>query len=282
MTLTVRPKDAPLGAEITGVDLSQPVDEETFAQILEAWHEYMVLVFPDQDLDEDAQAAFARRFGDLVKRKATAGPKNPYAMVISNIQEDGKWIGAAPIGELTFHTDRAFDERPLKATMLYGIEVPSQGGQTVFANMYDVYDALDPETRDLLANCTADNRFVHDGYTDYQGGDPHAIHPTVVTHPVTGRKLVYVNRHMTKEVMELEPEVYQPVLERIFAMVESDEFNYVHEWSVGDLLLWANRCTQHARRDFDPDERRLMRRFAVIGEEGGPRHEVDENSRVLV
>ena len=146
MTLTVRPKDAPLGAEITGVDLSQPVDEETFAQILEAWHEYMVLVFPDQDLDEDAQAAFARRFGDLVKRKATAGPKNPYAMVISNIQEDGKWIGAAPIGELTFHTDRAFDERPLKATTLYGIEVPSQGGQTVFANMYDVYDALDPET----------------------------------------------------------------------------------------------------------------------------------------
>lgn len=282
MTLTITPMDAPLGAAIHGVDLGRPIDAATFDEILKAWHHYLVLCFPGQDLDEDAQASFCSRFGGLVKRKAVAGPRNPYAMVISNVKENGEWIGAAPVGELTFHVDGAFNERPNKATMLYAIEVPRDGGETVFANMYAIYEALDQETRDLLDGCSADHVFTHDGYTEYTGGEPHAVHPVVVTHPVTGRKLLFVNEHMTREVVELEPDVYRPILDRIFALVESGRFSYVHHWRPGDVLLWDNRCTQHARRDFDPEQRRLMRRFTVVGDEGGPQHQVPEGARLRV
>jgi taurine dioxygenase len=282
MTLAIQPMDSPLGAEIRGVDLSEPVDDETFAEILKAWHEYLVLCFPGQNLDEDAQAAFCQRFGELFRRKATRGPRNPYAMIISNVKEDGQWIGAIPIGELLFHSDAAFNPRPNKATMLYALEVPKHGGETLFANMYKVYEALDQETRDLLENCTADNHFVHDGYTEFDGREQHAVHPVVATHPATGRRLLFVNRLMTRQVMELEPGVYQPILDRIFDLVDSGEFTYVHHWTPGDLLLWDNRCTQHARKNFDPEERRVMRRFSVVGEEGGPQHEIAEDRRVLV
>lgn len=285
MSLSVKPMQAALGAEIRGVDLGRPIDDGTFGEIVAAWHEHLVLCFPDQDLDEDSQAAFCRRFGKLVKRKAETGPHNPHAMIISNIKENGEWIGALPVGELSFHSDGAFNPTPYKASMLYAMEVPRTGGETVFANMYKVYEALDEKTRDLLENCTADNQFLQDGYTAYghvkQADEDHCIHPVVVTHPATGRKLLFISRRMTRRVLELAPEIYQPVLERIFDMVESDAFTYAHHWKPRDLLVWDNRCSQHGRRDFDAGERRLMRRFAIVGD-GAPMHEVGAESRLAI
>lgn len=285
MTISVHPMPAALGAEIRGVDLGQPIDDDDFGRIIAAWHQYLVLCFPGQDLDEDSQAAFCRRFGALVPRKTVTGPRNPHAMIISNIKENGEWIGALPIGELSFHSDGAFNPIPYKASMLYAIEVPKRGGETVFANMYEVYAALDTEARGMLEECSADNYFLPDPNTAFghekQVEDDHCIHPVVTTHPATGRKVLFINRRMTRRVLELAPEKYEPVLARIFDMVESDAFTYAHRWQPGDLLMWDNRCTQHGRRDFDPAERRLLRRFSIVGD-GPPTHEVAPEARQAI
>ncbi len=283
-----------LGAEVRGIDLSIEPDDESFGRIIEAWHQHLVLVFPGQELDTAAQARFCRRFGELVRPKsaprdgADPGGADPNAMVISNIKKDGKWIGSLPVGELSFHTDGAFHRTPYKATMLYALEVPDQGGETVFANMYAVLEELDAESKALLASCTADNIFEYDGETDYQekdgmgpGNPPHAIHPVVVTHPATGRELLFISRRMTQKVFELEPEIYQPVLDRIFDMVETSQFTYSHKWRPGDMLVWDNRCTQHGRRNFDPAQRRLMRRFAILGDTQ-PSRDVAPDKRVVI
>ncbi len=285
MTISVHPMPAALGAEIRGVDLSRPVDDETFGRIVAAWHDYLVLCFPDQDLDEDSQAAFCQRFGKLVPRKTTTGPQNPHAMIISNIKQDGEWIGALPVGELSFHSDGAFNPIPYKASMLYAIEVPKRGGETVFANMYKVYGALDEKSREMLEDCTADNYFLPDPHTTFghetHVEEDHCIHPIVITHPATGRKVLFINRRMTRRVLELAPDAYEPVLAKIFDMVESDEFTYAHRWRPGDLLIWDNRCTQHGRRDFDSGERRLLRRFAIMGD-GPPERQVAPEARLAI
>ena len=185
-TISVHPLSPALGAEVRGVDLGGTLDDAAFAEIIAAWHAHLVLCFPDQDLDEDAQARFCRRFGALVPRRARAGPSNPHAMIISNIKQDGAWIGALPMGELSFHSDGAYNPNPYKATILYAIEVPARGGETVFANMYAVFEALDAETRALLMGCTADNYFLPDPHTEpgheKQPGADHYIHPVVITH----------------------------------------------------------------------------------------------------
>jgi taurine dioxygenase len=285
MTISVHPLSPALGAEVRGVDLGGDIDDGTFAEIVAAWHAHLVLCFPDQELDEDAQARFCRRFGRLAPRRAASGPSNPHAMIISNIKEDGAWIGALPLGALSFHSDGAYNPNPYKASILYAIEVPARGGETVFANMYAVFEALDDETRALLEGCTADNHFQYDPHTapghKKQTDADHYIHPVVITHPATGRRALFVNRRMTRTVVELEPAIYQPVLARIFDMVESADFTYAHRWRPGDLVVWDNRCIQHGRRDFDPGERRLLRRFAIIGD-GPPRREVAPDARTAL
>ncbi len=272
MQLTVRPLSPALGAEVIGVDLSQPVDDATVARLREIWHQYLVILFRDQQLSEEDEVRFAEMFGP----PATIHTKqfvrsHPAVMLISNIREDGKPIGALPDGEMQFHTDQCHQERPAMASMLYAIEVPSVGGNTLFANGYTAYETLPAEIKRRIDGRQALNAYDYDTASTKRGtqvadGVPSCVHPVVRTHPATGRKALYVNRLMTVRIEGMPAQESDELLETLFAHQERPEFVYEHVWRPGDLLMWDNRCTLHARTDFSAGERRLMRRVTILGE----------------
>ena len=268
----VRMLSPALGAEILGVDLRAPLDDDRFRQILAAWHDNLVVLLRDQDLSEADQVRFAQRFGPL----ATIHTKqfvrsHPAVMLISNIREDGKPIGALPDGEMQFHSDQCHQERPARASMLYAIEVPSTGGNTLFANAYKAYETLPERVKRRIEGRRALNAYDYDASATKRGtklaeGVPSYAHPVVRTHPVTGRQALYVNRLMTVRIEGMSSEESAELLNLLFDHQEKPEFIYEHVWRPGDLLVWDNRCALHARTDFSPTERRLMRRVTILGE----------------
>jgi taurine dioxygenase len=271
-SIVCRPLSAALGAEISGIDLRREIDDQSFAQILAAWHDHLVILLRDQTLGEEDQVRFAERFGPLAVIHTKQFVRNhPAVMLISNIREDGKPIGALPDGEMQFHTDQCHQERPAMASMLYAIEVPSVGGNTLFANGYKAYDTLPAEVKRRIDGRKALNAYDYDSAatrrsTRLSEGVPSHAHPVVRTHPATGRKALYVNRLMTVRIEGMPPQESDEVLDFLFNHQERREFIYEHVWRPGDLLMWDNRCTLHARTDFSPNERRLMRRVTILGE----------------
>jgi taurine dioxygenase len=269
-TFGVRPLSPALGAEITGVDLRNPIDESLKSKLLDAWHEHLVILLRDQILNEDDQVRFAETFGPPAK--VTSGrnysQKHPAVMLISNIREDGKPIGALPDGEMHFHTDQCHQERPAKATMLYAIEVPSKGGNTLFANAYAAYEALPDDIKKKIDGRKAFNAYDADSTMRSTVTEIARSywHPAVRTHPATGRKALYVNRLMTREIEGLSSQESEEILNFLFDHQEQPQFIYEHVWRPGDILMWDNRCTLHARTDFDAGERRLLRRVTILGE----------------
>jgi taurine dioxygenase len=271
-TLGVRPLSPALGAEITGIDLSRQVDESIFAEIQDVWHQSLVLLLRDQKLSEQDQVRFAEKFGPPAVIHTKQFVRNhPAVMLISNIREDGKPIGALPDGEMHFHTDQCHQERPAMASMLYALEVPSTGGNTLFANGYKAYETLPAEIKRRIEGRKALNAYDYDTAATKRGtrlaqGVPSYVHPVVRTHPATGRKALYVNRLMTVRIEGLSAHESDELLACLFDHQERPEFVYEHVWRAGDLVIWDNRCTLHARTDFSPNERRLMRRVTILGE----------------
>ncbi len=274
-TFQTLPLSPALGAEIRGLDLSRPIDAPTVAALRTAWLEHLVLVFRGQELDVESQARFAGYFGETSDTQSPdqrSMKHNPdrRVLLITNIRENGKPIGFLPDGELQFHSDSAFLERPLMATVLYAVEIPDRGGETLFANAYRAYEALDAEVKERLAGRRAFHVYDYDtqvktGRLD-RDGLPQAVHPVFRTHPETGRKAVYVNRLMTEEILDLPPSDSASALETLFAAIEHPDCVYEHRWRKGDLIIWDNRCAQHARRDFPADRTRLMRRIGIAGD----------------
>jgi taurine dioxygenase len=267
-----RPLSPALGAELIGLDLSQPMSDELFARVLDAWHQNLVILLRDQHLTEDEQVRFAERFGQIsMSTRGHYQAKNPAIMLISNIREDGKQIGALPDGEMQFHTDQCHQERPAKATMLYSLEVPSVGGNTLFANAYSAYETLPAAIKQRIEGRKALNAYDYDVASTIRGtevreGVPAYWHPIVRTHPVTGRKALFINRLMTVAIEGLSDEEGGKILNTLFDHQEQRTFVYEHVWRPNDVLVWDNRCTLHARTDFSDKERRLMRRVAIKGE----------------
>ena len=262
-----------LGAEIRGVDASRPLDDATFARILDAWHRHLVILLRGQTLDEEQQVRFAERFGELSPiHTSHHSATNKAVMYIGNRKKDGKIVGALPLGEMQFHSDQCYRERPAMGTMLYSIEIPAEGGNTLFANAYRAWEVLPAEVRQRV-----DGRKAVQVY-DYDGGvldRKHMVapkdgmsfaHPVARTHPATERKALYVNRLMTHHIEGLPHEESERLLGLMFETIERPEFIYEHRWRIGDLLLWDNRCTLHARRDFNPGENRWMRRVTIMGD----------------
>jgi len=262
-----------LGAEIRGVDTSRPVADEVFREIEQAWHRHLVILLRAQSLTEDEQVRFARRFGELSPiHTSHHSDTNKAVMYIGNRKKDGKIVGALPLGEMQFHSDQCYRERPAMGTMLYSIEIPKEGGNTLFANAYKAYEALPPEARSLIEGRKAVQVY------DYDGGvldRKHMVapkdgmsftHPVARTHPATGQKALYVNRLMTHHIEGLPEDESEQLLDLMFKTIERPEFIYEHRWRIGDLLLWDNRCTLHARRDFNPNENRWMRRVTIQGD----------------
>lgn len=194
-----------IGAEIVGLDLARPLAAATVAALRRSWLEHHVLVLRGQSLSDEDQVRFARCFGEPVGSRSKAHEANPNVMLISNIRENGKLIGHLPDGELQFHADSVFIEKPLMGAILYGVEVPSTGGNTLFASTYAAYDALSREDKQRLSGLKAVNAFdygtqVRTGRFDTTKS-PHAVHPVIRTHPETGRKGIFVNRLMTQYIV---------------------------------------------------------------------------------
>ena len=272
--VSFRPLAPALGAEILGVDLRRPLDRDMVSEIREIWKEGLVILLRDQAIDEDDQVNFARCFGPLNesrKQRAHHNASNPAVMWISNIRENGRLVGALPDGEMHFHTDQSHQETPCSATMLHALEVPSTGGDTLFANCYMAYETLPGKIKAKIEGRTALNGYDYDNASTRRGtvlgrDVPRASHPIVRTHPETGRKALYVNRLMTLRIDGMDEAESDELLAFLFDHAERPEFVYRHCWRPNDLLMWDNRCTLHARTDFSAAERRLMRRVTIMGE----------------
>ena len=274
--LEVVPLTKHIGAELRGLDLRQKPDDETIRAIYQAWLAHLVIIFPGQTLSQEDLVRVTGYFGELgeLGRPAKYFPKGyskilPGVMLISNIRENGEPIGALPDGEMMFHHDMIHAEIPSKATLLYSVEIPSAGGNTLFASGYAAYDTLDPAIRNTLEGRKA---LHHYNYGSTHKGDGkgteafgECMHPVFRTNEDTGRKAVYVNRLMTVGILDMPQEESAPLLDKVFDQAEKPEFVYEHVWRVGDLLLWDNRCSSHARTDFPSTERRLMLRTTVRG-----------------
>jgi taurine dioxygenase len=265
-----------IGAEIRGIDLRDEPDEETVRAIYQAWLDHLVLIFPEQKLEQEDLIRATGFFGQIgtLSRPPKYFPKGyskllPGIMMISNIRENGEPIGALPDGEMMFHHDMIHAEVPSKATLLYSVEIPSTGGNTLFASGYAAYDTLDPAIRERLEGKKALHHYNY-GSTikgDNRGTEAFAerVHPVFRTHEDTGKKAIYVNRLMTVRVLDIPEDESDRLLNAVYDHAEKREFGYEHVWRVGDLLLWDNRCSSHARTDFPSTERRLMFRTTIEG-----------------
>jgi taurine dioxygenase len=265
-----------IGCEVKGIDLRQPVPVDAAAAIYRAWLDHAVLVFRDQDLSQEDLIRVTGIFGEFAPlgRPAHTLPKGfgkilPNIMLISNIRENGETIGALPDGEMMFHHDTIHRDDPHKATLLYSVEVPTYGGDTLFASGTGAYDALDPAMKAKLAGLRAVNFYVYNSVkrNDKQAVDAtsQAVHPVVRSHDETGRKALYVNRLMSVKIEGMAEAESDALLDFLFDHSEKPEFVYTHVWRKGDLIVWDNRCSSHARTDFPADQRRLLLRTTVKG-----------------
>ncbi len=261
-----------LGASITGVDLSQPLDEATVADIRRVWNEHLVVVFPGQDISAEDQTRFCLAFGELelVRSVPHQDANQPHVLFVTNVRDAGMRT-VLEDGEMQFHADQCYYEIPCMATTLYAIEIPKIGGNTMFVNCYEAYETLPDDLKAAIATRKALNVYDYGANPTRRGSTdnpdaPKWSHPMVRPHPDTGRKALFVNRLMTLVAEGLDPAESESLLERLFAHAEQDRFIYEHAWTPGDLLMWDNRCTLHARRDFDPKARRMLRRITIRGE----------------
>lgn len=259
--MQIEPTGASLGAAIRGLDLSQPVPDATFAKVLEAFLTYQVLVFKEQHLTPPQQIAFSRRFGaleDQLNARFTI-PEYPDVLILSNDMADGQPIGVIDGGDY-WHSDSSHRDEPSLTTILFSVKNPERGGDTEFANMYAAYDALSNEMKQKLAGL----RGIHavsklrnkrvtvsprrpDAYETYtrQNSVPDVIHPIVRTHPVTGRKALFISERFTIGIEGMDDAAADPILDELFAHQIKREFIYRHKWGTGDLVMWDNRCIMH-------------------------------------
>jgi len=277
--VSVEPTGAALAADIEGVDLSGALSPETVTAIKRAWGDHLVLRFRGQALSDDDLMRFSRQFGELDWAPIAAAKDAPegrqYVMVVSNVVENGEPIGQLGAYEAVWHTDMSYIAEPPSASALYSLEAPPSGGDTGFCNMYLAYETLAPELRrqiegrvcrhDASRNSAGELRR---GYVD--APDPSqtvgADHPLVRTHPVTGRKALFLGRRRNAYIPGLSLADSEALLDALWAHAAKDEFTWYQQWCAGDLILWDNRCVMHRRDAFDPATRRVMHRTQIKGD----------------
>ena len=267
MTVTFKPLSPVLGAEAVGFDPRNFSDAERDA-LQQAWYRHLVMLIRTPVLSDDEFVAFMQRMGQIENaRKLSPLSTRQEVMIISNIRENGQTVGALPDGELSFHFDRVHQKKPTRATALHAIEIPDKGGDTCFANMYLAYEKLPDAVKERIDGRQALNTYDY-GATSAEKknlaqGAQAAVHPMVRTIPETGARSLFVSRLMTDSIIGLPEEESRELLATISDHCEQERFIYRHRWTVGDILMWDNRCTTHARMDFDGSQRRLMKRIAL-------------------
>ena len=277
MGIEVTPLSPACGAEISGADLTLPLEPGTVKAVEDAFHDHVVLVFRGQDLSEDDQYRFASALGNVGMRKRPAKGNMPGRdydspfMLVTNILEDGQSIGTFGDGEMWCHHDTSYYEVPHKATLLYSMILPSEGGNTRFSNMYRAYENLPQELKQRLEGRKVlqlhdyKRRERIDIYNSDISGMLQREQPIFVTHPVTGRRALYVSRLMSARIEGLGRDENEEILERLFDISEDPEIIYEHRWQLGDLVMWDNYASIHMRTDFPREESRLMRRVTLEG-----------------
>ena len=265
-----------LGAEVRGLDLSVKLDAETKAALVDAWLKYQILLFRSQNLTAAEQREFCLQFGDLGGRlrKAKDRPEGKGAdniMLVTNVRKDGVPIGSLPDGEMFFHHDKCYALEPDWGTMLYAIEVTKVGGHTRFANMYKAWETLPEDLKQ-----TIDGRRVLHIYKylptekvnlkeDISKYD-HCWQPAVIRHPKTGRRALYVNELMSALIDGYDEVESSEIISRLNKHVKTAGVVYDHIWCRGDLMMWDNWCTMHARTDFPRNQTRMLRRYTIQGQ----------------
>ncbi len=268
--MEVIPQSSTIGAEVRGLDLSGKLSDKLIEQVNQALLDYQVIFFRDQNLSAQRYNDFALRFGPLQDYMFADGIDGfPYITEIVKTESESESFGSF------WHSDSAYLELPPKITMLYARQIPEQGGDTLFADMYAVYDALSPGMKAALAPLQAINSASvvprdEDIYAAVKSknsdkSDQFAIHPVIRTHDETGKKSVYVNGIHTLGFEDFTPEESLPLLTYLYQQVTRPEYSFRLRWQQDTLAMWDNRCTQHYALNDYHGHRRVMHRIIVEG-----------------
>ena len=283
MGVRVNPISEVMACEITGVDLSKPLDDSTFAEIEQAFHDHQVIAIRGQKISPENQVAFTRRFGDIEPHNTTEFviPDTPQVLVLSNDVRDGKPIGVIDAGDF-WHSDSSHRKVPSKATILHSLRNPSEGGDTQFANMYLAYETLPAAVKlrieglqGIHAASKLKNKRVQvskdrPGATDFYAsrlGRPDVTHPIVMVHPATGRKALYISPRFTIGIAGMPEQEADELLDLLFDHQLKMDFQYHHKWHENDLVMWDNRCLLHkAGGGYQYPDIRLLHKTVVAGD----------------
>jgi taurine dioxygenase len=268
-TITIEPLSPVIGAVIGGVDLSKPLGNQQFQEIHDALTEHLVIFFRDQDIDLDQQKDFGRRFGKLHIHPTAPSPKDHPEILV--IKADAK---SKAVAGNRWHSDVSCDPEPPMGSILHMRELPPSGGDTMFANMYEAYEHLSEPMKQFISGLSAwhESEHVHRGtlgltnlradLTEY----PRSLHPMVRTHPVSGKKALFVNSGFTTRIEGVSAKESRAILDLLFDHVRTPEFQCRFRWQPKSLAFWDNRCTQHyALWDYYPQSR-LGYRVTVCGD----------------
>lgn len=262
--LQVQSTGGALGSVVNGLDLQQPLDEETVASLKTAFTEHSWLLFRQQSLTKADQVRFSRYFGEAVPHPTNTrdrDPAIPEVTIISNVVEAGQAIGALGNAEVHFHADLVFLHKPGSVSILYCVETPSKGGDTYWSNGYAGYEALDDAIKAKIANLQV---IYEHARPEYNPPTP-AIHPLVCTHPESGRKTLFVSPSSAKKIVGIDEAESHNLLGNLIDHATQPQFVWRHQWQAGDLVMWDNRCTLHRRDGFDDSQRRIMWRTQLLG-----------------
>jgi taurine dioxygenase len=276
----IRPFDAPCGAEVLGLDLGQPLSDETFARLHRAHLDHHVLVFREMRITPAQQIAFSRRFGPLqvhvLHQFGLAG--HPEILIVSNIRENGQPIGLGDAGAF-WHSDLSYLPRPSLGSMLHAQELPSEGGDTLFANQHRAWDALPAHLRRAVDGLRAEHWYLCK-YAELQKRSPWrpdltqaqvdavkpVAQPVVRTHPETRRKALFVSEHFTTRILGVPEDESRALLSELFAFGTREEFVYRHRWAAHDLVFWDNRSLMHLAGGTPDHLRRRLHRTTIEGD----------------
>lgn len=276
MGITIQPSDQGLGAEISDVDFTQPIDADTQTALIAAFAEYHVLNFRGQNgLTTDNVLAASRVFGDRLEAHAFSHfhhPEEPLLMVLSNrIEGGGKPKGMRDAGTF-WHSDVAYKPKPAKATMLYSLEVPNSGGNTLFCNLTRAYDDLSSDMKVRLDGMKAWHYYAKLKRDVFESGKvtspPECLHPLVRTNPVSGRKAIYITPAYTTRIDGLPEAESDALMEEIFAHCLQEKYRMDYKWQAADVVVWDNAAVMHSAttKDLDPTKFRTIWRTIISGD----------------
>ena len=287
MGITVTPLGKYLGAEVNGIDICTPLAPDDIATIEQAFLDCQVLRFRGQQLTVPELAAFSAHFGDLqphVQRKFQH-PEDPNVVEMRNYDDDGNFdLAAASRGSMErlrdgWHSDLSYDSVPAKATLLHALKIPDRGGNTVFTSTHAAYDSLPDAMKKRLSGLRAEfsyggntrNKFTNLAANSLDKASRESttvIHPVVCAHPLTGRPAIYVNPLITVRILEMGEAESDALLDELYDWIDRPEFQWEHEWRLGDTLMWENRGgSMHCGRiDYPRDQHRHMIRTTVSGQ----------------